>query len=113
MSRGTRRHLLCRTPVVWRRRATCGNRGIMVPGIPTRYGDVIAMPEPSEQALHWATDAVGGGVRVAGVTGLREGANPWLLRFEPADRVETAVLRLGGLTNHGHCRRFATEVAAL
>jgi aminoglycoside phosphotransferase (APT) family kinase protein len=71
------------------------------------------MPEPSEEALRWVTDAVGGGIRVAAVTGLREGANPWLLRFEPVDRVEAAVLRLGDPTNPGHCQRFATEVAAL
>ncbi|ONI88675.1 aminoglycoside phosphotransferase [Actinosynnema sp. ALI-1.44] len=71
------------------------------------------MPEPAEQALRWATDAVGGGVRVAAVTGLREGANPWLLRFEPADRVEAAVLRLGDPADPEHRRRFGTEVAAL
>jgi aminoglycoside phosphotransferase (APT) family kinase protein len=71
------------------------------------------MPELSEEALCWATDAVGGDVRVAAVTGLREGANPWLLRFEPAGRVEAAVLRLGDPTNPRHCQRFGTEVAAL
>ncbi len=46
-------------------------------------------------------------------TGLREGANPWLLRFEPADRLEAAVLRLGDPADPGDRRRFGTEVAAL
>ncbi len=71
------------------------------------------MPELPERVLRWVTDAVGGGVRVAAVTGLREDANPWLLRFEPAGRVEAAVLRLGDPTDPEHGRRFATEVAAL
>ena len=71
------------------------------------------MPELSEQVLRWVSDAVGGGARVAAVTGLREGANPWSLRFEPAGRVEAAVLRLGDPADPDHCQRFATEVAAL
>lgn len=71
------------------------------------------MPEPSEQVLRWVTDAVGGDVRVAAMTGLREDANPWLLRFEPTGRFEAAVLRLGDPTDPEHGRRFATEVAAL
>lgn len=71
------------------------------------------MPELSEQVVRWVTDAVGGGVRVAAVTGLREGASPWLLRFEPAGRVEAAVLRLGDPADPDHRERFATEVAAL
>ncbi|WP_244180938.1 aminoglycoside phosphotransferase family protein [Amycolatopsis pretoriensis] len=59
------------------------------------------------------TDAVGSGVRVAAVTGLREDADPWLLGFDPAGRVETAVLRLGDPADPDHRLRFATEVAAL
>src|SRR5688500_12742791 len=51
-------------------------------GIQARPGGVDTVPELSEQVLRWVTDAVGGGVRVAAVTGLREGANPWSLRFE-------------------------------
>jgi aminoglycoside phosphotransferase (APT) family kinase protein len=74
---------------------------------------VIAVPELSGKVLRWVTDAVGGGVRVTAVAGLREGANPWLVKFEPAGRVEAAVLRLGDPTDPEHCRRFATEVAAL
>ncbi len=70
------------------------------------------MPELSEKVLRWVTGAVGG-ARVAAAAGLREQANPWLLRFEPAGRVEAAVLRLGDPADPGQCRRFATEVAAL
>ncbi|WP_240490689.1 phosphotransferase family protein [Amycolatopsis vancoresmycina] len=71
------------------------------------------MRELSEQVLRWAAGAVGGDVRVAAVTGLRQGANPWLVEFEPAGRVEAAVLRLGDPADPGHRQRFATEVAAL
>lgn len=71
------------------------------------------MPELSEPVLGWVTDVVGGGARVAAVTGLREGGNPWLLRFESAGRVGAAVLRLGDPSDPDHCQRFATEVAAL
>ena len=44
---------------------------------------------------------------------MKEGANPWLLTFEPACRVQAAVLRLGDPADPGDRRRFATEVAAL
>ncbi|MFI5586296.1 phosphotransferase family protein [Amycolatopsis sp. NPDC051758] len=71
------------------------------------------MSEPSEEALRWAAGAVRGDVRVAAVTGLREGANPWLVRFEPAGRLEAAVLRLGDPADPDHRQRFGTEVAAL
>lgn len=67
----------------------------------------------SEEALRWVAGAVGRGVRVAAVTGLREGTNPWLLRFEPAGELDAAVLRLGDPADAGECRRFGTEVAAL
>ena len=68
---------------------------------------------PSEEVLRWAAGAVGSDGRVTAVTGLREGANPWLLRFEPAGRVAAAVLRLGDPADPDHRLRFATEVAAL
>jgi len=71
------------------------------------------VPELSERVLRWVIDAVGGGTRVAAVAGLREGANPWSLRFDPAGRVEAAVLRLGDPADPDQCGRFATEVAAL
>jgi aminoglycoside phosphotransferase (APT) family kinase protein len=71
------------------------------------------VPELSGKVLRWATDAVGGGAHIAAVTGLRRGSNPWSLRFEPAGRVEVAVLRLGDPSDPGDCGRFATEVAAL
>ena len=67
----------------------------------------------SVEAVRWASEALGGEVRVAAVTGLREGANPWLLRFEAGGPVAAAVLRLGDPGDSGHCARFATEVAAL
>ncbi|SEC24605.1 Predicted kinase, aminoglycoside phosphotransferase (APT) family [Amycolatopsis tolypomycina] len=67
----------------------------------------------SEEILSWVTAAIGGDARVATVTGLREQANPWLVRFAPAARVEAAVLRLGDPTDPEHRQRFATEVAAL
>ena len=50
---------------------------------------------------------------VATATGLRQGANPWLLTFDQGSRVEAAVLRLGDPTDPEHCQRFATEAAAL
>ena len=50
---------------------------------------------------------------MAAVTGLREGANPWLLRFGEGSPVEAVVLREGDPANPDHCERFATEVAAL
>ncbi|WP_163513259.1 aminoglycoside phosphotransferase family protein [Fodinicola acaciae] len=71
------------------------------------------MPELAERVLRWVSAAVGGGAGVAAVTGLRQGANPWLLRFEPGGRVEAAVLRLGDASDPVYCQAFATEVAAL
>lgn len=71
------------------------------------------MHELSEEIQRWVSDAVGGSTHVATATGLRQGANPWLSTFEPGGRVEAAVLRLGEPTDPDHCRRFATEVAAL
>ncbi|WP_370961578.1 aminoglycoside phosphotransferase family protein [Amycolatopsis sp. cg9] len=50
---------------------------------------------------------------MATATGLRQGANPWLLTFEPGGRLDAAVLRLGDPADPGQCGRFATEVAAL
>jgi hypothetical protein len=81
--------------------------------IQARHGGVIKVSELSEQVMRWVTDAVGDGAQVAAVNGLREGANPWLLRFDTAGRAEAAVLRLGEPTDPEHCQRFATEVAAL
>ncbi|MFI7120224.1 phosphotransferase family protein [Amycolatopsis sp. NPDC049868] len=74
---------------------------------------MITVHELPEKVQRWVSDAVGGGAQVATATGLRQGANPWLLTFEPGGRVEAAVLRLGDLTDPDHCERFATEVAAL
>jgi aminoglycoside phosphotransferase (APT) family kinase protein len=74
---------------------------------------VITVHELSEKVQRWVSDAVGGGAQVATATGLRQGANPWLLTFEPGGRVEAAVLRLGDPTDPDHCQRFATEVAAV
>ncbi|WP_329047703.1 aminoglycoside phosphotransferase family protein [Amycolatopsis sp. NBC_01488] len=71
------------------------------------------MHELPEQVRRWVSDAVGGGAHVATATGLRQGANPWSLTFEPAGRVEAAVLRLGDPADPDHRERFATEVAAL
>ncbi|MFJ1764789.1 aminoglycoside phosphotransferase family protein [Amycolatopsis sp. NPDC088138] len=71
------------------------------------------MSELSEEVRRWVVGAVGGDARVAAVTGLREGANPWLVRFDPAGRVEAAVLRLGDPADPDHRQRFGTEVAAL
>ncbi|WP_020499531.1 aminoglycoside phosphotransferase family protein [Sciscionella marina] len=67
----------------------------------------------SGEALRWALDAVADGSEVVSAAGLRQGANPWLLRFEPAGRLEAAVLRLGDPADPEHRRRFGTEVAAL
>jgi len=69
--------------------------------------------EPSERALRWTVEAVGGGVQVAAITGLREGANPWLVKFDAGGPVTVAVLRLGDPADSDHRERFATEVAAL
>ncbi len=74
---------------------------------------MITVSELPEEVLRWVSGAVGGGVRVDGATGLREGGSPWLLRFEPAGRVEAAVLRLGDPADPDQRRRFGTEVAAL
>jgi aminoglycoside phosphotransferase (APT) family kinase protein len=74
---------------------------------------VITVHELSGKVQRWVSDAVGGGAQVATATGLRQGANPWLLTFEPGGRVEAAVLRLGDPTDSDHGQRFATEVAAL
>ncbi|MGW3960955.1 phosphotransferase family protein [Amycolatopsis sp. NPDC005003] len=71
------------------------------------------MHELPEKVRRWVSDVVGGGTRVATATGLRQGANPWLLTFEPGGRVEAAVLRLGDPADPGDRERFATEVAAL
>lgn len=71
------------------------------------------MHELPDEVRRWLSDAVGGGARVATATGLRQGANPWSLTFEPGSRVDAAVLRLGDPTDPDHRQRFATEVAAL
>jgi aminoglycoside phosphotransferase (APT) family kinase protein len=71
------------------------------------------MLEPSERALRWTVEAVGGSVRIAAITGLREDANPWLVRFDAGGPVTAAVLRLGDPADSDHRKRFATEVAAL
>jgi aminoglycoside phosphotransferase (APT) family kinase protein len=67
---------------------------------------------PTEQALRWATEAVGG-ARVVAATGLREGGNPWLLRFDLAGKAGAAVLRAGDAGDSSLRKRFDTEVAAL
>jgi aminoglycoside phosphotransferase (APT) family kinase protein len=64
------------------------------------------------EILRWAARAVGPGVRVTNVQGLREGAGPWLIRFEGSG-VHAAVLRIGDPHDPSDRQQSATEVAAL
>lgn len=73
----------------------------------------MAISGPSEKVLRWTVEAIGNGAQMVAVTGLREGANPWLLRFDRGSPVDAAVLRLGNPADPVHRERFATEVAAL
>lgn len=66
------------------------------------------MTDPVADALRWAARAVAPGARVTEVRGLREGAGPWLIRFEGV--VDAAVLRISELSDR---QQLATEVAAL
>lgn len=71
------------------------------------------MTGPPAPALRWATEVIAPGAKLIAVKGLREGANPWLLRLELAGKTSEAVLRLGEPSDLGLHERFMTEVAAL
>jgi aminoglycoside phosphotransferase (APT) family kinase protein len=65
------------------------------------------------RALRWAARAVAPDARVTDVQGLREGAGPWLIRFEGSGAVDAAVLRVGDVNSSLVREQLATEVAAL
>lgn len=65
------------------------------------------------ETLRWAVRAVAPKSRVTEVQGLKEGAGPWLIRFEGSGVVDAAVLRIGEVNSPSVRERFATEVAAL
>jgi Ser/Thr protein kinase RdoA (MazF antagonist) len=71
------------------------------------------MPGPAEQVLSWAADAVTRGARIVGVTGLRESANPWLLRFDLGGKTSEAILKVGDVTSVQQREQFGTAVPAL
>lgn len=57
------------------------------------------MRVPAARVLSWAAGVVGPGSKVAGITGLREGANPWLLHFDRGANNSWAVLKVGDLAS--------------
>lgn len=71
------------------------------------------MRGPAEQVLGWAADAVASGSRVAGIKGLREGANPWLLRFDCGEKTSEAILKVGDVASAQQRKQLGTAVAAL
>jgi aminoglycoside phosphotransferase (APT) family kinase protein len=71
------------------------------------------MTGPPVSALRWAAEAIAPRAKLIAVKGLREGANPWLLRLELAGKTSEAVLRLGEPSDLDLRQRFRTEVAAL
>ncbi|MEV6864706.1 aminoglycoside phosphotransferase family protein [Streptosporangium subroseum] len=71
------------------------------------------MISPMGRTLGWATDAVAARARVMGVKSLREGAGPWLIRFEVSAEVVEVVLRVGEVDSAADHQQFGTEVAAL
>lgn len=71
------------------------------------------MASSMARALRWAARAVAPGARVTDVQGLREGAGPWLIRFEGSGAVDAAVLRVGDGDSSLVREQLATEVAAL
>ena len=70
----------------------------------------MARLKPDEASLAWAAGLVGKGATIVGVTGLRQGGNPWLLRIEHNGRTSEAVLKTANSYNRAG---FATEIAAL
>jgi len=63
--------------------------------------------------LWWAAQAVAPGARVRYVAGLREGANPWLLRLEHAGQAYRVILKTGDPASGRDRRQLSTQVAAL
>jgi hypothetical protein len=68
---------------------------------------------PGDQALAWAAQAVAPGARITQAAGLREGANPWLLRLERAGNRYRAVLKTGDPASARDRMQLRTQVAAL
>jgi len=71
---------------------------------------VTTSKRPAETVLAWAAGLIGPGARVVAAKGLREGANPWLLRIESGGPTIEAVLKTWDPGDPGG---FATEIAAL
>ncbi|MEO3756283.1 aminoglycoside phosphotransferase family protein [Streptomyces sp. B6B3] len=65
---------------------------------------------PTDAALAWAVESVGGDGTVVAVRGLREGSNPWLLRIDHDGGTVEAVLKTAHTEDPGG---LATEIAAL
>ena len=71
------------------------------------------VPVPPGDVLWWAAQAVAPGARVRYVAGLREGANPWLLRLEHAGQAYRVILKTGDPASGRDRRQLSTQVAAL
>ncbi len=65
---------------------------------------------PGQEMLDWVVRHAGEGAEVVAVTGLRDGANPWLVRLRRAGGEYGVVLRVGAQLGLEGLR---TEVAAL
>ncbi len=71
-------------------------------------------PAPgSNHVLSWAAEAVAPGSRVTGITGLREGGNPWLLRLERSGTAYRAIVKTGDPATAQQRKQLSTQVAAL
>jgi aminoglycoside phosphotransferase (APT) family kinase protein len=71
------------------------------------------VPGPADHVLAWAAGVVARGARVTGITGLRQGGNPWLLRLERAGREYRAFLKTGDPASRRDRMQLSTQVAAL
>ncbi|MDG4765140.1 aminoglycoside phosphotransferase family protein [Solwaraspora sp. WMMD406] len=65
---------------------------------------------PDQAVLDWVAGMIGGDATVRVVRGLRNGANPWLLRITRRGRTTEAVLKT---VNPARPARLFTEIAAL
>lgn len=71
------------------------------------------MPDPAAQVLSWAIAAASPRSTVAGVKGLRDGTNPWLLRLDRNGTTCEAFLKVGDIASVQQHRQLSTAVAAL
>jgi aminoglycoside phosphotransferase (APT) family kinase protein len=73
----------------------------------------VSVPHPAAHVLSWAIAATAPGSRVAGVDGLRDGTNPWLLCLDRSGTTCEVFLKVGDVASVQQRRQLSTAVAAL